>query len=154
MAHNRRVIRGVELRDVFDVLRDGYTYCDWVVGTRDIREVDRSWPRPGTAIHYTAGRWPLQKKDVTTSLAYEPDRRLELEAHAWPVGTAGIVLSAEKVDGGVAVTLDESPARGVLKLLDNPLLELAITLRNVETLRRLEKQVRRKQQTRPRLTTG
>lgn len=145
MARNRRVIRGAAPRDVFDVLRDGWTYGDWVVGTRMIREVDEGWPSPGARLHYTAGWWPLRKDDVTTSQAYEPDGRLVLEANAWPAGTVGIVLSAETVPGGVAVTIDESPARGLLKTVNNPVLEGAVKLRNVETLRRLEKQVRRKQ---------
>jgi len=145
MARNRRVIQGAEPRDVFEVLRDGWTYADWVVGTRLIRAVDEGWPRPGTRLHYTAGWWPLRKDDVTTSEAFEPDHRLELEAHAWPAGTAGVVLAVEPVPGGVAVTIDEAPARGLLKTLHNPALDLAVKLRNVETLRRLEQQVRRKQ---------
>ena len=145
MARNCRVIRGAGPRDVFDVLRDGRTYGDWVVGTRMIRDVDEGWPRAGARLHYTAGWWPLRKDDVTTSQAYEPDRRLQLEAHAWPAGTARIVIEVQEVPGGVAVTLDESPARGLLKTLHNPALDLAVKLRNVETLRRLEQQVRRKQ---------
>jgi hypothetical protein len=145
MARNRRVIQSAEPRDVFDVLRDGHTYGHWVVGTRMIRAVDEGWPQPGKRLHYTAGWWPLRKDDVTTAQAYEPDRRLQLEANAWPAGTAGIVIEAEQVPGGVAVTIDEAPARGLLKTLHNPALDLAVKLRNVETLRRLEQQVRRKQ---------
>lgn len=76
---------------VFDVLRDGTTYGPWVVGTCTTREVDPEWPAEGTALHYTLGYRPLRKDGVTTSKGYEPDRRLTLEAHAWPAGTAGIV---------------------------------------------------------------
>ena len=145
MARNRRVIRGATPSDVFAVLRDGLSYAQWVVGTRQIRAVDEGWPEAGTRIHYTVGWWPLRKDDVTTSRRFEPDRRLELEVQVWPAGTAGIALQVEQVPQGVAVVLDEAPAGGVLKLLHNPALNLLVTLRNVETLRRLEEQVRARQ---------
>lgn len=148
MATNSRLIRNATTEDVFDVLRDGRVYSEWVVGTRMIRDVDSGWPEPGTAIHYTAGRWPLRKDDKTVSLGYAPDQELMLEARAWPVGTAGIVLHAEQVGPDVAFTIEEAPARGVLRLVHNPVLDLGIKLRNVETLRRFEQQVRRKQRAR------
>ena len=148
MARNRRVIEGADEHDVFDVLRDGKRYADWVVGTRKIRDVDPGWPQPGAAIHYTAGRGPLRKDDVTESMAYEPERLLRLQAQAWPFGSARIVLTAEPAAGGVAVTIEESPDRGVLRLVHNPLLDLAIKARNVETLRRFEKVLREKQRSR------
>jgi len=145
MATNSRLIKGATAQDVFEVLRDGWVYSDWVVGTRMIRDVDEGWPQPGTAIHYTAGRWPLRKDDKTVSLGYYPDERLLLEARAWPVGTAGIVLRAEQLGPDVEFSIEEAPARGVLRLVHNPVLDLGIKLRNVETLRRFEQQVRRKQ---------
>jgi hypothetical protein len=145
MAQNRRVIRDATARDVFDALRDGRSYGHWVVGTRTIRAVDDGWPAAGTRLHYTAGYWPLRKDDVTRSLGYQPDRRLELEAQAWPAGSVRIVIEVEPVPGGVSVLLDEVPARGVLKTLHNPAFDAAIRLRNVETLRRLESVVREKQ---------
>src|SRR5687768_12771418 len=100
MAITRRSMRGVTPTQVFDVLRDGQTYGHWVVGTRKTREVDPQWPADGTAIHYTIGYRPLRKDGVTTSKGYAPDERLALEAHAWPAGTAGIVITAEQQDGG------------------------------------------------------
>lgn len=145
MASNTRRVRNATAKDVFDVLRDGWHYSDWVVGTRAIRDVDPGWPEPGTAIHYTVGRWPLRKDDRTVSLGYRPDEELLLEARAWPAGTAGIVLRARQVGDDVDVTLEEAPARGVLRLVHNPVLDLAIKLRNVETLRRFEQQLRRHQ---------
>lgn len=145
MARNTRLIKDATAQDVFDVLRDGWVYAEWVVGTRAIRAVDEGWPRPGTAIHYTVGRWPLRKDDRTVSLGYRPDEQLLLEARAWPAGTAGIVLSAEQVGADVLFRIEEAPARGVLRLVHNPVLDLGIKLRNVETLRRFEQQVRRRQ---------
>ena len=76
MAVNRRVMRGLAPKAVFDVLRDGRSYAEWVVGTRAIREVEPGWPEAGTALHYTVGYGPARKDDETRSRAYEPDRRL------------------------------------------------------------------------------
>ena len=143
MAITRRVMQ-VTPQQVFDVLRDGRTYGHWVVGTRAIRDVDAGWPAEGTRLHYTVGYRPLRKDDVTTSKEYEPDTRLALEARAWPAGTASVVISVEPVGGGTRVSIDEAPLRGPAKLLHNPLADLLIHVRNVETLRRLESLARRR----------
>jgi hypothetical protein len=144
MAVTRRVMAGVEPKDVFDVLRDGDSYEHWVVGTRKIRATDAGWPAPDTAIHYTIGYWPLRKDDKTTSLAYEPDVHLELEAFAWPAGSARIDIRAEKVADGTLVTIDEHPKSGPGAVVHNPLADGVIHLRNVEGLRRLEGMARRR----------
>ena len=144
MAVNRRVMRDVAPEAVFDVLRDGRSYQQWVVGTRAIREVEPGWPKVGTALHYTVGYGPARKDDETRSRVYEPDRRLELEAHAWPAGTARIALRAEPIEDGTLVTIDEHPLRGLARTLHNPALDLLIRARNVETLRRLESLARRR----------
>ncbi len=142
MATTRRQMTGLTPKAVFDVLRDGFTYGHWVVGTRTIRDVDAGWPGKGTRLHYTVGYGLLRKDDVTTSRAYAPDRRLELEARAWPAGTARIVLRAETQGEGTLVTIEEHPATGIAATLHNPALDVLIKTRNVETLRRLEAQVR------------
>jgi hypothetical protein len=143
VAITRRTMRDVSPRAVFDVLRDGRSYGDWVVGTRTIRAVDEGWPLPGTRLHYTAGYGPLRKDDETHVLTYEPDRLLELEAQAWPAGTARIALEMEPQGDGCLVTIDEQPYRGLARLLHNPALDAFIKARNVETLRRLERLARR-----------
>jgi hypothetical protein len=143
MARNVRQMTGVDPRAVFDVLRDGKSYGHWVVGTRKIRTVEAGWPAPGSSIHYTVGYGPLRKDDRTESKDYHPDERLALEAKAWPAGTAAIVLTAKAVDGGTEVTIEEAPNKGPAKLLHNPVLDLLIKVRNVETLRRLEGLARR-----------
>jgi hypothetical protein len=144
VAVTRRQMRGLHPGAVFAVLRDGRSYEHWVVGTRKIRSVEPAWPEPGSALHYTIGRGPLRKDDETRSTAYEPDRRLELEARAWPAGTARIELRAEPVGGGTLVSIDEHPLRGPAKVLRNPLVDLVVKTRNVETLRRLERLARRR----------
>lgn len=142
MAQNSRHFPGVEPKQVFDALRDGKSYGYWVVGTRKIRDVDPGWPAPGTAIHYTIGYGPLRHDDRTEAVHYDPDRRLELEAKAWPAGSASILLTVVGEADGTRVTIEEAPRRGLAKLLHNPALDLLIKVRNVETLRRLERVVR------------
>lgn len=142
MATNSRFMKDVDSRAVFDVLRDGKSYGDWVVGTRKIRHVEPDWPSPGSAIHWTVGYSPLRKDDQTLSMAYSPDQRLALEAQAWPAGAACIEITATPANGGTLVTIDEAPNRGLAKTLHNPVLDLLIKVRNVETLRRLERKAR------------
>lgn len=144
MAVTRRVMPDVDPKDVFDVLRDGDSYAHWVVGTRKIRATDPGWPAPGTAIHYTIGYRPLRKDDKTTSRVYEPDQRLELEAFAWPAGSARIDIRAEKVAIGTLVSVEEHPKSGIGAMIHNPLSDAFAFLRNVEGLRRLEGLARRR----------
>ena len=127
-------------RAVFDVLRDGYAYARWVVGTKRIRAVDPGWPEPGTKLHYTsAGLAWWRKHDVTTSRSVDEPRCLELEAHAWPAGSARILLRLADVGGSTHFTIDEHPLRGPAAWIHNPLVDLFIHLRNVESLRRLRR---------------
>ncbi len=142
MAANRRTMTGLSPTRVFDVLRDGRTYADWVVGTRAIRSVDPGWPAAGTALHYAVGYGPLRKDDRTVSTQYEPDTRLAMQAQAWPAGSAAIVLTVEPTGAGCTVAIEEHPDRGFAKLVHNPVLDLMIKVRNVETLRRLERVAR------------
>ena len=142
MATTRRFMRGVSPSQVFRVLADGRSYAHWVVGTRAIRDVDPGWPAAGTRLHYTVGYRPLRHDDVTTSLGCTEPTRLDLEAQAWPAGTASIVLRVEAQVDGSWVSIDEEPSRGLAKRLHNPALDLLIKVRNVESLRRLERQAR------------
>jgi hypothetical protein len=142
MAVNSRHFEGLTPGDVFRVLSDGKSYGYWVVGTRKVRDVTGSWPQPGGQIHYTAGYLPLRKDDITRSLECDPDSRLKLEAHAWPAGSLHIEIQVLPSPTGCTVVIEEHPKKGILRTLHNPLVDLAIKLRNVETLRRLEARVR------------
>lgn len=126
-------------RQVWAVLSDGRRYAEWVVGTSRIRDADPAFPEPGTRIHYTVGRGPIRHDGHTEVVALDPGRRLELEAYAWPLGTARIVLRLNDRAGGCRVEIEEHPKRGPAGRLHNPGLDLLIKLRNVETLRRLER---------------
>jgi hypothetical protein len=150
MAVNSRHFEGLQPADVFAVLSDGKSYGYWVVGTRAVKEVIGEWPAAGSRIHYVVGHLPLRKDDYTEAVACEWPQRLQLEAHAWPAGSLHIELRVEPSSTGCTVTIEEGPKKGLLKTIDNPLIDLAIKARNVETLRRLEKKTReRAGQTRP-----
>lgn len=138
MAINRRQMQ-VPREQVWAVLDDGHRYAEWVVGTSHIRDVDGGFPVSGSRIHYTVGRGPVRHEGHTEVQSVEPGRRLELEAHAWPLGTARIVLRLSDGQPGCLVEIEEHPQRGLASTLNNPALDLLVKLRNVETLRRLER---------------
>jgi uncharacterized protein YndB with AHSA1/START domain len=138
MARNCRLIAAP--RDaVWRTLADGHSYADWVVGTSEIRSVDDEWPAPGSRLHYTVGRGPLRHEGHTEVVAVETGQRLQLEAHAWPMGSVHIDIDLTDADGaeGTVVTMIEEPKRGLLARLHNPLGDAVLRLRNVEALRRL-----------------
>jgi uncharacterized protein YndB with AHSA1/START domain len=129
----------VSREQVWAVLSDGQRYAEWVVGTDHIRDVDDGFPAPGTRLHYTVGRGPLRHEGHTEILSLDSGKRIELEAHAWPLGTARIVLRLTDGHPGCTVEIEEHPRRGLASRLYNPVLDLAVKARNVETLRRLER---------------
>jgi uncharacterized protein YndB with AHSA1/START domain len=123
---------------VFAILADGWTYSDWVVGTAHVREVDRDYPAPGTAVYHKAGPWPVSLRDSSTVLDCEPDRMLVLRAGIWPLGEARIRLLLTPVgDRATRVTMDEEFAEGPLRWLRTRADGLVLHGRNRESLRRL-----------------
>lgn len=135
--NRRRVAQSVD--QVWAVLSDGSCYKEWVVGTSDIRGVDENFPAVGSRIHYTVGVGPVRHEGHTEVLAVDAPHRLSLEAHAWPAGSVHIDLELSPDGSGCIMQIDERPAAGVAKTLHNPLWDLLLKLRNVETLRRLER---------------
>ena len=148
MAENVRRIP-VPRDAVWQVLRDGTTYSRWVVGTSEIRGVDDTWPQPGARLRYRIGRGPIRHDGHTEVLSLDEGRRLELEAHAWPLGTARIEIRLEEAAGACLVTMVEHPARGGAGLLHNPVGDALLKLRNVEALRRLDRMARAQQSAQP-----
>ncbi|MFF5180993.1 SRPBCC domain-containing protein [Micromonospora sp. NPDC000316] len=126
-------------QQVFDVLADGWTYSDWVVGTAHVRDVDDAWPRVGSQLHHRAGPWPFSLQDASTVLACEPPHRLVLRAGLWPAGEAIVAFTLEPVDGGAAtrVRIGEDFAAGPLRWIRTKVNDLVLHLRNRETLNRL-----------------
>ena len=122
---------------VFSVLEDGWSYAGWVVGAAHIREVDPGWPGVGTRIHHSVGAWPVAVKDVSTVLAVEPGRVLELEARLWPLGAARVRFELTEVADGTEIVMSEEAVKGPPALLPEAVQAVFLKPRNRETLRRL-----------------
>lgn len=140
MSTNRHTIAATP-DEVFAVLADARTYEHWVVGCDDIRAVEGDWPAVGSRFFHTVGVGPVKTKDNTKVLEVDPPRRLVLEARARPAGVAKVIFELEATADGTEVVIEEFPIKGVAKVIDNPIQDGLIKARNVETLRRLEKQV-------------
>ena len=125
-------------QQIFDVLADGWTYSDWVVGTVHVRDVDESWPQPGSRLHHRAGPWPFSLEDSSTVLSCEAPRKLAIKAGLWPGGEATVVFTLEPVAGNsTRVTIAEDFTAGPLRWVRNKLNDLVLHQRNKETLNRL-----------------
>ncbi|MEU3767456.1 SRPBCC family protein [Amycolatopsis keratiniphila] len=123
---------------VFEVLADGWTYAAWVVGASHIRDVDEGWPARGTRIHHRVGSWPVLLDDITKVLVADPPRLLELEARAWPFGTARIRLELREAEpGATEILMAEHATRGPGRVLPEAAQALFLVPRNRESLRRL-----------------
>jgi uncharacterized protein YndB with AHSA1/START domain len=143
MATNSRTF-AASREAVWRVLIDGRAYASWVVGTSAIRDVDNHWPAVGSRLHYRVGRGRLRHDGDTEVLSVDEGKCLELEAHAWPLGTVRIELRLEEgPDDGCRVVMVEHPAQGSAAALHNPVGDALLKLRNVEALRRLDKLARR-----------
>lgn len=136
MALVRRTVKAPPAA-VYAVLADGWTYSDWVVGTAHIRDVDPSWPAPGARLHHKAGPWPISLNDMSTVVAVEPERLLELRAGLWPLGEATVRITLEPAGEATVVTMHEDFHAGPLHFIKNKINDLLLHRRNVETLRRL-----------------
>ncbi|MBA3489469.1 MAG: SRPBCC family protein [Longispora sp.] len=124
--------------EVFAVLADGWTYSDWVVGTTHIRDVDPSWPEPGSRIHHKAGPWPLSVHGETPVIDCDPPTRLVLRPKLWPFGEATVTFTLIPIGGeATRVVLDEEVTAGPVKWLHNKISDLLLHGRNREGLRRL-----------------
>ena len=124
--------------DVFDVLSDAARYASWVVGAREIRAADPSWPAPGAALAHKVGRPPLAVADETVVLHARRPVRLELCARARPLPSARVTLDLQPERDGTRVTMVEDIASAPLNALAGPLIHAAIRARNRESLRRLK----------------
>lgn len=137
MAIVEKVI-GAPPQQVFDVLADGWTYSDWVVGTAHVRDVDDGWPAVGAKLHHRAGPWPFSLTDASTVLVCEPPHKLVIRAGLWPAGEALVVFTLEQVGPeATRVRLGEDFDAGPLRWIRNKLNDLVLKQRNKETLNRL-----------------
>jgi len=132
----RRTIKA-EPAKVWAVLSDGWLYPSWVVGASRMREVEESWPAPGSKLHHSVGLWPLLIDDRTEVVGCEPQRRLRLKAHGWPAGAAEVEIELSPAGGGTEVTIREDAVSGPARLVPGPVRQLGVVPRNKEALRRL-----------------
>jgi uncharacterized protein YndB with AHSA1/START domain len=122
---------------VWEVLADGWTYSQWVVGNSRMRDVDPTWPAAGSKIHHSIGVWPVVINDVTISEECVPEHRLVLLAKSGPLGAARITLTLRDIEGGCQVAMSEVPVSGPAAWVPDKLALLAIKPRNKECLWRL-----------------
>ncbi|MDO3637386.1 SRPBCC family protein [Mycolicibacterium arseniciresistens] len=124
-------------RQVWDVLADGWTYSQWVVGNSRMRAVDPNWPGPGSRIHHSIGVWPAVLDDETVVEKAVPTQELVLHAKGRPFGGARVILKLSDTPDGCRVQMEEYPISGLGKLMPDKLSDMAAWPRNRESLRRL-----------------
>lgn len=124
-------------QQVWDVIADGWTYSQWVVGNTRMRAVESSWPAPGSKIHHTIGIWPAVINDETVVESCTPLEELILRAKTRPFGGARIVLRLFDTENGSRIEMAEVPVGGPLNLLPRRLGLAAAYPRNRECLARL-----------------
>lgn len=123
--------------DVFGVLGDGWLFPSWVVGASRIRDVEASWPAVDSKIHHSFGVWPAVIDDTTSVVAWDAPRHAEFIARGWPIGEAHVTLDVRPRKGGCVVRMDEFASSGPGTLVPEPVMAVAIAVRNREALRRL-----------------
>ncbi|MEU8899844.1 SRPBCC family protein [Nocardia sp. NPDC048505] len=131
-----RYVVNAPAEQVFEILADGWMYPNWVVGASHIRAVDPGWPEVGTRIHHSVGPWPLTINDTTVVRVVEPPRLLELEARAWPFGTAAIRLELVG-EGYTEIRMTETVSGGPGRMLPGLGQAALLAPRNLESLSRL-----------------
>lgn len=137
MAEVERIIDAPVAR-VWDVLADGWTYANWVVGAAHIRDVDPEWPAVGSRLHHTTGCWPLVISDHTEVVRLEPERLLVLKPHLWLFGRGVVTLRLRPLGPDrTEVTMGEDFDRGPVRWAMVKVNDLLLHRRNVEALRRL-----------------
>ncbi|HZQ32645.1 MAG TPA: SRPBCC family protein [Mycobacterium sp.] len=122
---------------VWDVLADGWTYAQWVVGNTRMRAVDPNWPAPGSTIHHSIGVWPLVISDETVVESCTPLEELVLLAKLRPFGAARITLRLSDIPGGCHVEMTEVPAEGLVSVIPDRAALIGMWPRNRECLWRL-----------------
>jgi len=124
-------------QQVWDVVADGWTYSQWVVGNTRMRAVDPGWPAPGSKIHHTVGVWPLVLNDETEVESSTPLEVLILLAKGRPLGGGRIIMKMFDIQDGCRIEMAEVPIGAPLNLVPRRLALAAAYPRNRECLARL-----------------
>ena len=127
----------------WEVLADPYSYSDWVLGTKEIGSADPDWPAVGSAFGYVAGLGPFRFASRTVVREVDRARRLDMEADA-RILTARVAISVREWGEGCLVVLEEHWIRGPQLLPGNPIIDLALSIRNRMMVRNLAALVERR----------
>lgn len=133
MAERQQLVK-CPPHQVWQVLANGESYAQWVVGTQEIIHADPVWPAVDAELRFRAGIGPLHFEDSCTVRVCEPERRLELEAEAYPFGTARIAFTLLPWGVNTLVLLDEHPLQGPGARLQGPASEFLLHVRNRRVL--------------------
>jgi uncharacterized protein YndB with AHSA1/START domain len=128
----------VQPQHVWAALARPEAYAYWVVGSKEIRDIDPHWPARGARFHHTVGLGPLKVADHTESLKCSPPHELVMRAKARPLGSARVTMRLAARDGGTLVRMEENPDGLTALLTVNPAVQLLTAGRNAESLARLE----------------
>ena len=79
--------------EVFTAIADPRTYPEWLLGAKEMRAIDPTWPAPGSEFHHRVGLiGPITIDDSSSSLGVHAPECLELEVRARPVGRARVTF--------------------------------------------------------------
>ena len=121
----------------FAVLIDPTTYPRWLVGATAIRDVDDSWPAPGSRFHHVVGWGPIRIADSTEVLDIQDGALLGLKVRARPWISAIATFRVIGSDQSCVVTLEEEPGVKTIGTLVRPVMDPVTHLRNHRSLRLL-----------------
>lgn len=123
----------ISIDRVFATLVDPETYPHWLLGARDIRDIDEGWPAPGSQFHHRVGlSGPFKVADTTEVLAVEAPTLLSLEVRARPFlrakatfrltpdGSAGAAEAGGATSTLVSITEEPIGPYAVLRPLVGP----------------------------------
>jgi uncharacterized protein YndB with AHSA1/START domain len=128
---------------VYAVLIDPSTYPSWLVGAREIREIDAAWPAPGSRFHHRVRFGPFILADSTELLVARPCEQIELAVRARPFITARVTFRLVGDAGRCIVSFEEEPAARLVGNLVRPVMDPVTHLRNHHSLKRLEREATR-----------
>ena len=142
-AHSSMVVAATP-HQVFEVLADGSSYAEWVVGATEIESEDPSFPRRGASITPRVGLDPVSTEGTTEVTGVDPDHRLELLAHVEPLGRARISFELLPDPAGTLVVMEEEAIDDDVRGELGRRATRAVRARNAETLWRLKVLVERR----------